>query len=689
MRVGQGSIVIPTFILFMRMQRTISLFFLLGVFALLQAQPNEAIMARILRQLQVYPQEKTYIHTDGTDYSCGDRVWLKVYLVNALSHEAVSESRYVYVELISPQGVMLSRVKLISRDGIYAGYMNIPSEGIAGRYRLKAYTDLMTNVPLYESSKVIYVSGSKAEVAPPHSIEPTTEVQGDDKLLYVKDNARIKVTTRVHGKPLYLVAHCRAYPFYVGSISPRRPIVFMADSIPQGVISLLLVDAEMNILAERLFFSDNGAEQCRLEITPYEASPSVQDTAMFKLNIPHLRPNERADISVSLRRIGSWHRHQPSSILAQFFLASDVTHGLEEAEALYGRTDRVDSLLRYRKWQRYDMQKVLKGQTEQPVVARETSNLLSGKVRSLVLKKPVQGATVHLISPQTGIYANAVTDKQGRFVFNNMDYPERTEYVLHAMTAKGNDRIELVMDEKDYPDDARAVTQAGHEVFEVMPDDAPAAFQKDAIVLDNVDVTAKVRNSAGGGDVYAQLADFSFGLKEIAEMDATCLHEVIRRIPGVFIRENQCYIRASSTINENHPAAIAIDGVFVESDYDLDNIQMQDVAKVDVFKAGTTAIWGTRGGSGVISITTKVGNYHVDDAIARLSQKKLAPLGYQRYVKFESTMANRKTVYWNPHVTTDVLRIANKGNIGRCVMVVEGVTTEGRLIHEEKIVSLP
>ena len=41
------------------------------------------------------------------------------------------------------------------------------------------------------------------------------------------------------------------------------------------------------------------------------------------------------------------------------------------------------------------------------------------------------------------------------------------------------------------------------------------------------------------------------------------------------------------------PAAIAIDGIFLNDDYDLDNVQMSDVERVDVFKGRFNCYMGS------------------------------------------------------------------------------------------------
>ena len=71
---------------------------LLLTFALaVNAQTGNTIADNIIRQLSIFRQEKTYVHTDAADYDAGDRIWMKVYVVDALSHEPQSESLYAEV----------------------------------------------------------------------------------------------------------------------------------------------------------------------------------------------------------------------------------------------------------------------------------------------------------------------------------------------------------------------------------------------------------------------------------------------------------------------------------------------------------------------------------------------------------------------------------------------------------------
>lgn len=644
---------------------------------LMRAQTNNMLIDRIIRQLQMAPQEKTYVHTDAADYAPGDRIWLKVYVLNALSHEPVDESRYAYVELYGPDGRLTDRKRIICRDGVYAGYLDVPANAANGTYWLHSYTRLSQEVVKYKDVKPLYVGDVTARHKSSTKKDAKTSVAGSG-LRYERTGKTIRVSTSLVGDSLMLLAHCRAYPFYLGKISRQQSVVFHSDSIPQGVVSLLLMNGQAEILAERLLFSDNGSELCRLQV-----AREMSDSLRLALSIADLHEGEQADISVAVTAAASQQRHRVSSIVDHMLLLSDVEEGVGRVGQRRGSQADVDSLLAGQRWTRYDMSRVLKGDFVVPKTIRETSQTIGGRVRTLLMRKPVEGATVSLISPQVGVAASALTDAAGKFYFPDMDFQEGTQYVLRAAKNTGNERVELVVEEQNFPLFSVPKMTATESVPEqVSSDEEHSATYARSIHLQNVDVTGTRRNSATKGNIFSEMSDMSFGLHQIEEMDATCLHEVLRHIPGVFVRDNRCYVRAATSIYGDNPAAIAIDGIIVDEEYDLDNIQMQDVARVDVFKTGTTVIWGSAGGSGVISITTKAGNY-TEKEVDMPNIKRYTPLGYQRATPFALMPGAQQTLYWNPHVTSNRIAVCRADTFTGCRIVIEGVTTEGRLIHEE------
>ena len=68
------------------------------------------------------------------------------------------------------------------------------------------------------------------------------------------------------------------------------------------------------------------------------------------------------------------------------------------------------------------------------------------------------------------------------------------------------------------------------------------------------------------------MADFSMTADQLAYIDATCIHEVLRRIPGIYMKGDTAYVRSKISVYGKSHAAIAIDGVILDGDYDLDII---------------------------------------------------------------------------------------------------------------------
>ena len=106
---------------------------------------------------QICQQEKVYMHFDNTAYFQGDIIWFSAYVVNAAT-QAPAQSKVVYVELLSPNGVVLKQLKLKVENGQAHGSLplvDVPIDearalrGVtplpSGFYEVRAYTRTMLN----------------------------------------------------------------------------------------------------------------------------------------------------------------------------------------------------------------------------------------------------------------------------------------------------------------------------------------------------------------------------------------------------------------------------------------------------------------------------------------------------------------------------------------------------------------
>ena len=63
-------------------------------------------------------QEKVYLHLDNNCYYRGEEIWYKAYVVRADDNSYTDLSRLLYVELVSPDGLLVERQTIrISEDG--------------------------------------------------------------------------------------------------------------------------------------------------------------------------------------------------------------------------------------------------------------------------------------------------------------------------------------------------------------------------------------------------------------------------------------------------------------------------------------------------------------------------------------------------------------------------------------------
>ena len=89
--------------------------------------------------------EKVYLHLDRPYYSAGDDIWIKAYLVDALTNKLSDNSNNLNVELISPESKIIKRLILRIDSGIGFGDFHLGDSIASGDYQVRAYTSWMRN----------------------------------------------------------------------------------------------------------------------------------------------------------------------------------------------------------------------------------------------------------------------------------------------------------------------------------------------------------------------------------------------------------------------------------------------------------------------------------------------------------------------------------------------------------------
>jgi hypothetical protein len=105
----------------------------------------EKIIQQIDKFKAQYQQQKVYVHTDKDIYQTGEMIWLKTYLMDALSLQADSVSKEIFVELLDQNRRVAASLIIANKKGYSEGNIMVSDTLIEGNYQLRAYTNWMNN----------------------------------------------------------------------------------------------------------------------------------------------------------------------------------------------------------------------------------------------------------------------------------------------------------------------------------------------------------------------------------------------------------------------------------------------------------------------------------------------------------------------------------------------------------------
>lgn len=526
-------------------------------------------------------------------------------------------------------------------------------------------------------------------------------------------------------KPLFLFAHSQGLVFYYSLWDHTKEyIVFSKDRFPSGIIQFILFDQEMNPLSERLIFNKNEGQAAVVFATDrpgYEKREKVTSAIYLKDSENNPLPG---NVSVAVTDDKDVEIDTLNTILSSLLLSSELK-GYIASPAWYLQENAksrnaLDLLMMTHGWRRYNIPEVLKGNYEYPEKEFEEAKEISGTVRSLFLQKPVIGGEISILSFD-GAFGAAQTDSAGRFGFYGLDYPDSTNFFIQAINQKGNKRVELLLNEETFPElkhfrDNFSLT-GSESLTDEGADDVKDEFIRKAgqraqydedirlINLDEVEVTAKriEKKDEARLQYWANAAsDATIYREQIERRNPAYVSDMLFSVAGVRVDAN-----GGISIRDGGRPLVIIDGMYMEwpqemsSRYDspLEMVSVHDVESIDVFKGPSAALFGVRGGNGVISITTRIGDSSGGAEKTSFNYVSINPIGYQKPVEFYSpkydtpaakNLSNpdyRTTIFWKPDIVVPEdgkasFEFYTSDFTTTYSVVIEGLSSDGKMIRE-------
>jgi len=756
------------------------------------------LLFKIERYYNWYPQQKAYLHTDKTIYNASETVWFKAYLVNASNHRPDSTSTNLYVELIDPGGNIVQQKMLKLDKGFSNGDFSFKDTIPEGIYRLRAFTQLMTNTSKnFSFSKDLYISNpdfanyatrynvttvkkvSKSNLRKSEKFDVGFFAEGGHLLSGVENKIGFKavnhlgkgvdVTGRVIDKnknvliefkslhagigsfrftpqagvkysalvttpdgkenrysmpeilqegitlssdfqtdgklrvsmlsvftenypantTYFLLVHSRGIPVYTGEFdlkNENNSILIDKSILPSGVIHLTLFNAFSKPVSERLVFI-NHEDGLRVNIVPERSTASPREKLNLRIQVRDKLGNPvKGNFSLSLAEASDFSDSE--NILVNLLLNSDIKGKIENPS--YYLTDynsakeaELDNLLLTQGWRRFSWTNVLENEQRTMVTTQENYMTISGKVTKEFFNIPLRDipVTLSILSEYNDVYTTR-TLYDGRFRFSGLQYNDTLLVRIEARRKSGKKNLVINLDVKS----ADRVKEMNYITYQQLRKPGPEGRYKTPVKPEEDEKendpfyeknTYINRIHSEPRDVII-VDDRFLGYADVA-------HILQGRVPGVMVNGYRVIIRGVSSFHGGTDPLFLVDNIPVEP-YNALSMVPAEVQRIEVIKGPEAAIYGSRGGNGVIAIYTKRGKFMIKGMIEFTMQGYSTPKEYYSpkypYQADDPYTDDRRTLIWVPYLITDSAGNAQvsfhtsdvKGNY---IISVEGIDYKG------------
>ena len=554
-----------------------------------------------------------------------------------------------------------------------------------------------------------------------HFVLPEAEDRYSLQVNQIRDKIYVKVLYSPYenfDEKLLVVAHQRGWPVKVGNWRKKvSGLVCNREDFMEGVASFLLVDESGRIVSERMLFVQKGNRLVGT-IQSDKSHLKKREKVGLKIQLPEKWWNGNCSVSVTDNK--DVLPDSCDNILSSLLVSADL-RGYVETPAWYFREDdedtkeyrrhALDALMMTQGWRKYDFQAVWKENYKEPNLLPERSQQISGIVMRAITRKPIEKAKVQLMIPLMALKEELNTGKDGKFLFENFDAPDSTEYWISAYTKNNKDNVVIKLDTVILPTlkdklppscpEGMLSRQDNMTLEYLAKADLKSVYEKGIrhIFLDEVIVTAseiqpktEYETLIGAKSVKSEELESS-GVDDFLTM-------LRQQFPGL-----QVYGDGGGNVSlgfRNEPVSVFLDGIRYEpGTYGfIGRLDKNDIEQLDLVKSPYSLTYDPMVSGGVLAITTKRGNAKFNAKWEVTNLKMIMPLGYQPPVEFYAPKYEfiadkekdvpdlRTTIHWQPCLEVkngraDIEFYTADGIVDYTV-VIEGVGEDGSLLRVEK-----
>ena len=513
----------------------------------------------------------------------------------------------------------------------------------------------------------------------------------------------LKSTPNDRRDTLYLLAHTRGTVYYSEQWKEEREFITLPKKqLPSGVLHLVLFDAKLNPISERLVFINND-DQARVTYNNDQKSFVARSLVNNQIALTDHEGNPLSgSFSVSVTADNAVSVDTTANILTYLLLTSDLKGNIENPAAYFtnDKSMELDMLMMTQGWRRYDIATVAQGQLSHPKIPIERSAEISGLVKGgLLLNKPSKKAKVSIVSSGASCFDVLETDNKGRFSYRGCDRPDSTTFIVRVVNKSDSKYVALFIEEDSFPKWTFPIpvsAEIKQETFRKYVEQATPKKGKWELTLPEVTITGRhipksvVRPSyVIDEERIKELNDLSWAVNDIPRVKGLSYY-----VSGVGFPFRKLII--DDEVNE----PLVFEEGYISQMFE--RIKVEEVKSIyfSIIHEGIPL-----GFDKILPPITELvivckNIYSVFESKTNNIQL-IQPLGYQKPAEFyapkydtpeareDETLDMRTTIHWQPDVRTDSLGIAafkfyTADAKSSYTVVIEGVTDEGKIIGDEE-----
>lgn len=533
-----------------------------------------------------------------------------------------------------------------------------------------------------------------------HGIGVRVENQNGEFILHVASNRpqtndraanEIIVTGQVRGKIFYQeILNLSDGPVSV----PVKKTLF-----PTGIVQFTFFSGRVIPLAERLVFVSNN-DFMRINLQAYDTLTDDNERllCLSLTTLDRYYKPAKSNLSVSVLYDNKEEPVKSENILTHLLLTSDLQGYIEQPwhfleQALKGNAEDMDLLMLTHGWRKFDWTEILNKKLPGIKYVEEKGITISGFITTELFGIPLKNCKVQLsVKEEYNDVFTQISDERGFFKFENLVYFDTMNVKIEAWRPSGRKNLLIVIPDDVYPE---VTKHQGEYSLTTRSERDNKAYRRQKNMEYNNAYAAEQRRLAQEDSnklhgIYEE-PDAIIRSEDIPSGYRDALQVLQGRVPGVVVNGDNVYIRGIHTLLGSNDPLYLIDGIPVSDVHSVLAIPVEDIDRIEILKGPSCAIYGSRGGNGVIAVYTKRGSFMKKGII------EFQMLGYHWPRKFyqpkylpDASTDETKTINWNPSVETnsagEAKIIIQKPAPERDLrIVIEGITPEGQPGYTEVV----